>query len=67
MAIHHRLTDAAFGAIPVDREMLDALFTATYEELRRLASSVRRDDPEATLSPTGLVNEAWLKLASSPL
>ena len=38
----------------------------TYEELRRLASSVRRNDPGATLSPTALVNEAWLKLADSP-
>ncbi len=38
----------------------------TYEELRRLASSVRRDDPNATLNPTALVNEAWLKLARSP-
>ena len=38
----------------------------TYEELRRLASSVKRDDPNAVLSPTTLVHEAWLKLASSP-
>jgi RNA polymerase sigma factor (TIGR02999 family) len=49
-----------------DRQELDRLFSATYEELRRLASSVRRDDPGATLSPTALVNEAWLKLAASP-
>lgn len=49
-----------------DREALDRLFSLTYEELRRLASSVRRDDPGATLSPTALVNEAWLKLADSP-
>jgi hypothetical protein len=34
--------------------------------LRRLASSVRRGDPSATLTPTVLANEAWLKLASSP-
>lgn len=45
---------------------LDELFTVAYEELRRLAASVRRSDPSATLSPTGLVNEAWLKLAGSP-
>ncbi len=44
---------------------LDALFSATYEELRRLAATVRRDDPGATLSPTALVNEAWLKLTAS--
>jgi RNA polymerase sigma factor (TIGR02999 family) len=48
------------------REALDQLFSATYEELRRLASAVRRGDPSATLSPTALVNEAWLKLAKSP-
>jgi RNA polymerase sigma factor (TIGR02999 family) len=48
------------------REALDQLFSVTYEELRRLASSVRRGDPSATLSPTALVNEAWLKLAKSP-
>jgi RNA polymerase sigma factor (TIGR02999 family) len=42
------------------------LFSVTYEELRRLASSVRRSHPSATLNPTALVNEAWLKLAGSP-
>ena len=46
-----------------DRRALDELFSAAYEELRRLAASVRRNDPGATLSPTALVNEAWLKLA----
>jgi hypothetical protein len=51
---------------PDDRLALDDLFSAAYEELRRLASSVRRGDPGATLSPTALVNEAWLKLAGSP-
>jgi RNA polymerase sigma factor (TIGR02999 family) len=49
-----------------NRSALDQLFSATYEELRRLASAVRRGDPSATLSPTALVNEAWLKLAKSP-
>src|SRR5436853_264289 len=59
------------GAIPVSspaeaRQALDNVFSLTYEELRRLAYSVRRGDPSATLSPTALVNEAWLKLANSP-
>jgi RNA polymerase sigma-70 factor, ECF subfamily len=49
-----------------DREDLDYLFSVAYEELRRLASAVRRADPSATLNPTALVNEAWLKLAVSP-
>src|SRR4029077_19212410 len=38
----------------------------TYEELRRLASSVKRSDQSVTLTPTALVNEAWLELANSP-
>jgi DNA-directed RNA polymerase specialized sigma24 family protein len=54
------------GTPPADRQALDQLFSVTYEELRRLASSVRRGDPSATLSPTALVNEAWIKLAKSP-
>jgi RNA polymerase sigma factor (TIGR02999 family) len=49
-----------------DTRTLDDLFSAAYEELRRLAASVRRNDPGATLSPTALVNEAWLKLRQSP-
>ena len=48
------------------RRALDELFSVTYEELRRLASSVKRGDPASTLNPTALVNEAWLKLAKSP-
>src|SRR5262249_51351258 len=35
-------------------------------ELRRLASTVKRSDPGATFTPTALVNQAWIKLASSP-
>lgn len=54
------------GARTEDRRPLDELFSATYEELRRLAASVRRHDRRATLSPTALVNEAWLKLAGTP-
>lgn len=49
-----------------ERAELDYLFSVTYEELRRLASTVRRGDPSATLNPTALVNEAWLRLAGSP-
>jgi RNA polymerase sigma factor (TIGR02999 family) len=55
--------DLAPGA--AERRTVDALFSATYEELRRLAATVRRDDQHASLSPTTLVNEAWLKLSSS--
>ena len=62
------------GGIPIEgpdgsakkRRALDELFSVTYEELRRLAASVKRSDPGASLSPTTLVNEAWVKLANSP-
>ncbi len=49
-----------------DREGVDRLFGLAYEELRRLAAVVRRGDPGPTLTPTALVNEAWLKLSRSP-
>ncbi len=55
-----------WAAAPGARQELDALFSVTYEELRRLAYTVKRNDPSLTLNPTALVNEAWLKLASSP-
>lgn len=44
---------------------LDERFPALYEELRRLASALSRSSPAATLNPTALVNEAYIKLASS--
>lgn len=58
--------NAARESLSPERRALDDLFSVTYEELRRLASSVKRGDQSATLSPTALVNEAWLKLANSP-
>ena len=64
-SIHGSETDA-FGKALNDAELLDELFGATYGELRRLASAVRRRDSDASLSPTALVNEAWLKLRESP-
>jgi RNA polymerase sigma-70 factor, ECF subfamily len=53
-------------AAGLNRTDLDYLFSLTYEELRRLAATIRRGDPAATLNPTALVHEAWMKLASSP-
>jgi RNA polymerase sigma factor (TIGR02999 family) len=53
------------ASTPAERRSLDQLFSVTYEELRRLAAAVRRGDPSATLNPTALVNEAWLKMAKS--
>lgn len=49
-----------------DRRPLDDLFSLVYEELRRLASSVRRKEKAATTNTTALVHEAWLKMKHSP-
>jgi RNA polymerase sigma factor (TIGR02999 family) len=62
----HEFQFDSIRSVRRDRSALDHLFSVTYEELRRLAYSVRRGDPSATLSPTALVNEAWMKLAKSP-
>lgn len=55
--------DTARPAPPVE---MDQLFSLVYEDLRRIAGAIRRRDPSATLNPTALVNEAWLKLSASP-
>jgi len=57
---------SATGQTVKERQALDQLFSLAYEELRRLAWSVKRGDPSNTLSATALVNEAWLKLSKSP-
>jgi len=49
----------------MERRTLDDLFSLAYEELRRLAGSVARNDANASLTPTALVHEAWLKLAEA--
>lgn len=53
------------GSEPAGRTAVDQLFVSAYQELRRLAATVRGDTPGVTLSPTDLVNEAWLKLSAS--
>ena len=50
----------------IDQAALNILFSAAYEELRRLASQVRKSQGGVTLSPTTLVNEVWLKLSRTP-
>lgn len=65
-AILNGLTPDESSVSSGDRLALDQLFSVTYEELRRLAARVRQHDPSATLTPTALVNEAWIKLAGSP-
>jgi RNA polymerase sigma factor (TIGR02999 family) len=46
------------------RDAIDDLFAQAYDELRRLAGHLRRHDGRATIDPTALVNEAWMKLAA---
>jgi len=48
------------------RRALDDLYSHFYEELRHKASAFRRRNPSITLNSTALVNEAWVKVASSP-
>jgi RNA polymerase sigma factor (TIGR02999 family) len=60
------MDDEDAGAVLGDRKAMDELYSLAYEELRRLASNVRKGDAGATLNPTALVNEAWIKLAASP-
>ena len=50
----------------MDQRSLDEVYSLAYEELRRLAKRVLRSDWGATVTPTTLVNEAWIKLARSP-
>jgi RNA polymerase sigma factor (TIGR02999 family) len=46
-----------------DRESLDALLPLVYDELRIIARGyLRRERPDHTLQPTGLVHEAYLRL-----
>lgn len=49
-----------------DRDALDAVFPRVYSELRRIAERQYHGDVAVhTLSPTGLVHEAWLRLVGS--
>ena len=54
------------NSTPAERRALDDLFSLIYEELRRLASFVRKNEINVTISSTALVHEAWLKLKDSP-
>ena len=52
--------DAPHAALP--SRAVDELYSHAYEELKRLASSVRYGDAFATVTTTALVHEAWMKL-----
>ncbi|MEO8670756.1 MAG: ECF-type sigma factor [Tahibacter sp.] len=48
-----------------DRESLDRAFDHVYAHLKKLAHAQLLRSPDATLSTTGLVHEAYLKLSQS--
>lgn len=62
------MTDAPTKHNRVERESLDSLYAAAYEQLRRLAAAVRRTHGHkpVELNTTTLLHEAWLKLAEHP-
>lgn len=45
---------------------VDDVFSLVYEELRRVAASIRKNEMHSTLSATALVHEAWLRMKDSP-
>lgn len=61
-----RVNNHQAGSTREERRALDDLFSLVYEELRRLASFVRKNELNATINSTALVHEAWLKLKDSP-
>jgi|ERR1700722_3972425 RNA polymerase sigma factor (TIGR02999 family) len=62
-----RKIQAALSTLEDERRLdLDHLFSVAYEELHRIARSVKYSGPDATISPSTLVNEAWLRLRKSP-
>jgi RNA polymerase sigma factor (TIGR02999 family) len=56
-------TELLAGAQQGSPHAREALFEATYSQLRRIAGALmRRERPGHTLQPTELVHNAWLKL-----
>ncbi len=49
-----------------DQTVSDELFQSIYSQLRLLARHHLRSRPGVTLTPTALINEAFLELASDP-
>ena len=50
----------------IPNRSLDERFSLVYEELRRIASSLRSSEANAEIRSTALVDEAWIKLRNSP-
>lgn len=62
----HRVTRILAGAANLSREeVLERLVPVVYDELRELAAArLRGERPNHSLQPTGLVHEAYLRLAA---
>jgi RNA polymerase sigma factor (TIGR02999 family) len=54
------------GLNPPKIDAIQHLDSVVYEELRRLASGLRKGEKHATLTTRSLVHEAWLRLQASP-
>jgi len=57
-----RLLSDLGGHGPDRTEAAKRLFVVVYDELRRLAAYLMRNQPDHSLQPTALVNEAYLRL-----
>jgi len=60
------LTEAFGSPDAGEKRALDELFSLAYEELKHIASYMRRNEPNGTLNSTALVHEAFLRLKDSP-
>ena len=64
MSDHGEITQLLHAYAGGDRDAFDQLVPMVYDELRRIARNhLRRTNRGATLDTTGLVHEAYLKLA----
>jgi RNA polymerase sigma factor (TIGR02999 family) len=58
--------DEAAGRITSEQVALDQLFERLYTRIRQMAARIRWEDKSATLNPTALVHEAYVKLRKDP-
>jgi RNA polymerase sigma factor (TIGR02999 family) len=58
--------DEAAGRITSEQAALDQLFERLYTRIRQVAARIRWEDRNATLNPTALVHEAYVKLRKDP-
>lgn len=61
------ITELLHRAHSGEGDALEALTPLVYNELRRIAAAQLRREQNATIQPTALVHEAYLRLMGSPL